>query len=243
MTEGNLSEVTPPVDNGTPKTFQISGKTSNTWLNEHRRELTTWDFRHKLADDIIANARELTSEVAWGEILDNVIWITSNRNNKGRAAIATSVATAVGSVAREMGWNMDSPQVVYMSGLVFVNFLGRRLAHLGELVKGLEEGKGDFPNEEIKEERLKERKAECARLGTFSHRITGALESYAGDNLPEATDPQYREILDRLLFIGHTSMALIKDRALTAFKRGNFEQAVSELNSPPKKVISGTPFS
>ncbi len=243
MTEGNLSEVIPPVDEGTPSTIRISEKTPNTWLKEHKKEWATMDLRNKLADDIITNARELTSEVSWGEILDGISWVSSGQNYKGRSAIATSVATVIGTVAKEMGWNMDSPQVVFMSGSVFVNFLGRRLAHLGELVKGLEAGKGDFPTEELRQERLQERTAENARLGVFSHRITEALESYMGANLPEVTNPQYQEILSMLPFTGHQSMTLIRDRALTAFKKGRLEQAISELNSPPKKGRGISPFS
>ncbi len=244
MTEVNSSKVTlPSVDTGTPSTVQISDKTPNTWLKEHQKEWATNDVRDKLTDDIITNARELTSEVDWGEILKNTTWVAKEGNYIGRPAVAISVARVIGTVAREMGWNMDSPQVVYMSGSVFVNFLGRRLAYLGDSIKAIEEGKVNFPTEEITQGKLAERKTENARLGTFSHRLTEAMESYIENNQPEATDPKYREILHRLPFTGHQSMLQARNKALIAFKNGKLEQAVSELNSPPKKGRGISPFS
>ncbi len=212
--------------------FIISPKHDNAWLVEKAKE--TNNRLNGIADDVIANARELTPSVNWHDILTITTWHGVNRPVYGKFAVQRRVAGAIGNMARIMSWNMDNPAVVYMSGAVFVKVLNEKLESLGYVLETLKKGES-LLDEEARNIRISEREAESGKFGVFRARIIKSLEQYATSHLPMAGNPAYLELLRKIPFTGHDSMAKEKGKAIRAFKNGDLTTALEQINASLKR--------
>lgn len=207
--------------------FDISPKSSNAWLVEQKTRVT-YDYAAQLGNDILANAMELEPGVPWGEILNSIIWIDTGKRYQGKSAIQRASATTIGSVARTMGWNMDSPEVVYMSIHAIILPLSVKIAALNQDLSDIEAGRNKFETEEAKVRRVEEVMQRVRKLGVFDGKLRESAEAYADQFLPQ--DPVNRKVLRRILMTGHDSTTKQRLRALTQMQHGNWTAAEDVLS-------------
>lgn len=183
--------------------FQISPKTHHEWLASVR-SWGDWKARLRVAEDIITNAREVESGVDWSEILDRTFAKVHGRDHyTGKLAVTNSIAGTVGSVASNMGWSMQSPEVVYMSGYYFFWGLGKDIDSINQRLNKIDER--IFDSEESRKKRLQKEQDDVARLGTYRKRLGNSLDFYTNQSFPAGGLDEYLEILQKLLWAGHNN--------------------------------------
>lgn len=209
------------------KTFQISPKTSH----ERLTAVESWGnnkARIRVAEDIIANAKELESGVDWKEILDHTFAIVHSRDRyTGKLAVAKSIAGTVGSVASNMGWAMHSPDIVYMSGYYFFWVLGKDINSINQRLGRIEER--TFDSEDAKQSRLQKGQADATRLGTFRERLGDSLNLYTNQSFPVEDLEEYLEILQGLLWAGHNQLGSKRYPIFNLLKAGQIREAHAAL--------------
>lgn len=180
------------------RSFVISNKTSNSWLVE-QRGLRQSSAMSRIAGDIIDNACELEGGINWDEILKRVSWLTytGGETLHGQSAIANSVSVTLALVAARMGWDMHSPEVVYISGFYFLKFITKRTEILETNLVNAPTRK--FISEEKKGETIGKEQDERDNLVVSKERLGESLGEYAKQTLPQ--DPAYLEILQQLIYI------------------------------------------
>lgn len=209
------------------KTFQISPKSSREWLVA----VSSWaDYmdRVRVAEDMVTNARELEGGVDWGEILGRTFAIVDrSRRYTGKVAIVYSIAGTVGSVASNMGWNMHSPEIVYMSGYHFFWGLGKDIDNINKRLAVAEER--TFDSQEAKEKTFQKEQQDVGRLGTFRQRLGESLDLYARQSFPAEDLDQYLEILRGLLYAGHNQLGQKRHSIFNFLKSGQIREAHATL--------------
>lgn len=214
--------------------FQISPKSSHDWIVEHGTTSGSSEYRQKLTEDIISNGVEIEQGVSWHDVLSTVSWYERGIKYTGKSAISHSLAPVLGGVAREMGWNMHTPQMVYMSVYVFLGSLGLKLKGINENITAIMSGSSSFASEEVKQMRLKILNDEAGRFGVFMKRIRTSIEEYADGHLPD--DENYRSVLQMLTRVGTRQVNKNSGRkAMTALKHGDTKTAYSILKSGPHR--------
>lgn len=130
----------------TPKTLHRTLLTHKDWRSRSS------DLSNLLAGDIIKNAQELLGqdEVDWDLILRNTRLDYSWRVYTGRQAMRFSIAGTLGWMASRVGWDMHSPEVVYMSGYYFVHESGKAINQLNQVLQAITEGTRGFSDEKKK---------------------------------------------------------------------------------------------
>lgn len=209
-----------------PRIFVITPKTTHAWITEQK------DGRGsvligRLTDDILVNVAELGGEDNLDDVINTVSWINGGKRYVGRFAIQQTIAPTVGSIAREMGWSMHTPQIVYMSPYSLFSSISSRVDYLKGDIKEIEEERHRFPTPEAKEAKYAAEKKEVDKLVAFNARLRSAAEAYADMVLP--VDPVYRDVLRGLLRSGHTSTTTIRRSALNHLRQGRVEQAHEAL--------------
>lgn len=207
--------------------FNISLKTPHEWLAS-QRSWSDWLVRVRITDDIVANAMELESGVEWGVVLNHIISISDRQRYVGKSAITQSIAMTVGAVASNMGWHMHSPEVVYMSGFHPFWSLSKDLAILNRRLEEAEEGKRKFISEEAEEETIEREKREAGKIGAYRRRIGDSLEVYSQQTLP--SNPLYLDILQGLLYLGHSKARDQRYRIFELLKKGKLEETAQILH-------------
>ncbi|MDO8619525.1 MAG: hypothetical protein Q7R49_06335 [Candidatus Daviesbacteria bacterium] len=216
------------------KQFNISPKTPHAWLASQER----WGNKSALltvADDIVANAMELEKGVNWYEILDRTFAIVHRYGINGRGdirytgkfAIQNSIAATVGSVASNMGWNMSSPEVVYMSGYHFFWGLGKDVDRLDQKIAG--SNARTFSSEEAKEAALKKEGEEASRLGAFRKRLGETLDIFAQQNFESKNLDTYLKILRNLIYLPNKGINLDRAKVFALLKSGDIASAAIAL--------------
>lgn len=221
----------------TPVSTTNPAKLTHQWLEAN--PLTKADVKDQIGADILQNAQALNPDIPWGAVLQIVSWARpgiARRPFTGRLAITIAVAQGIGSAAREMGWNMDSPQVVYMGSSAISSLISRRLSSIAETETNIQTGVHRFPTEELKQQRLSELTEESGKLGVCVQRIQSALEQYSKENIPEAENPAYLEALKAFPFMSYGSKILNRDKAYTDFKKGEYQSAVAHLRDTGKTL-------
>jgi len=205
-----------------PRVFAISSKTPHQWLASESSKGVT--FRNRVAGDIILNARELEPRIDWQEVVNCAYAVVMGRERHiGKTGIADSITESMGTVAANMGWNMDAPKVVYMSGYHFLWILGDKLDSLNKRLQSAAEI--TFLTEEAKEETLKKEKQTAGRLGIFHQRLGESLSVYARMNLPEEKFESYLEVLRSLSYLSRLKMSNERSKILKLVKAGSIEEA------------------
>lgn len=216
-----------------PSTFSISPKTAHEWLVEQKRP--GFDYAAQLKEDIIKNAMEIEKGVNWGDVISSISWIRQGKRHEGGAAIQQSVATTVGAIARVMGWNMHTPEVVYMSSYCIIHPLTTRIDALNKDIAAIENGTHRFPTDDAKTQKLTAEKQEAGKLGAFRKKLKDSTKAYADTSLPQ--DDTYRAVLRMLIRTGHDSTRTIRDKALRRLKNGNASEALEILQKQPLRRI------
>lgn len=208
--------------------FGISDKLPHAWIAD-QSVVASNEYSGRLTTDIFNNAKELEPGVDWVEVTGTAKWSKSKGAlMKGLPAIEARVSRLVGSVAREMGWDMDSPEIVYMSTYAFVRPLRKRIIELNENIKAVETGQRKFPSLEIGEQRVAAETTEAIRLEEYNNRLTEKVELFADEAWPG--DEYYRKTLQALLRTGHTSTINQRKKALTQLKDGKPEESYKILS-------------
>lgn len=203
--------------------FVITQKTPYEWLASQRSS-TDMVVRKQVAADIVKNAQELEPEVVWPDIIGRITYRDRAAGGTFRSirAVEMDTAATVASVARNMGWGMDAPEIVFMSGQYFVNTLTGSIYQLNDRIREAEEGRRKFVTEGNKEETLARERDEAGRLGAFRRRIGDSAGQYAEN---EGLNTEYQEALRELLKSTGSRMSSIRARALEHIKQGNYSEA------------------
>lgn len=211
--------------------FHISPKAPRDWLMS-QRNWSKFQTRVRVADDIIANARELENGVDWHEILStHTIAIAVGKRYTGKLAIVHSISSTVGSVAARMEWDMHSPEIVYMSGYHFFWGLGKDIDHLNTRIATAQER--SFVSEEAKQATLKREIEDASRLGSFRKRLGESLDAFADQKFPAENRDAYLEILKELIYLPHRRIYHERYDVFELLKRSDIQGAASILNRSP----------
>ncbi len=218
---------------------RISPKSSYQWLAVSN--IVEFDVRAKIGEEILINARELNPNVHWGVILDAITFApgssilsrdTRAKNSyRGAAAVSEAFARGIGITAKIMGWGMDHPSVVYMSGSGVKALIGSKLGLLDRQIAAINKGETIYSSDEIRQSRLDEMSKEASELGEYRSRIDQALEEYAKLAIPESADPDYLKVLTNLPWMGHGSKRDLRNRVYTNLKSGNYASALQSFRS------------
>lgn len=215
-----MTEVVPP-----RREFQISPKSTNAWLQTNKgRTSDLYNVRMQVARDILTNAYELEGRVNWTEIKKDHLKTTTSKA-RGEAALAMSVASTVASIARYMGWDMHSPEVVYMSGSHIHWSLGEDLDALNARIY---DDKRKFSDEAKKEVTLSEERKKAARIAVYRSRIGESLGEFARQKLPQGEE--YLKLLQRFVYLDGGQISLhVRQKGLDLLKEGKITQAAAIL--------------
>jgi hypothetical protein len=207
--------------------FAITPKTSNAELVA-APSITDRKLATKVANDIIANARELQPGVPWDEIVPMASFVVDESRTevgkqvKGHEAIIKSAAKTIGSLARDMGLSMDAPAAVYMGGAYFGGILDR--AHNTTLsnLKDIEEGTTRFTDDIAREVRTRTLTTKSEKIGGYREKVNEALGAYTEQYLPD--DPEYIKALRDILYTyDHEDRA----KAIDALKERDSDQKIA----------------
>lgn len=208
------------------RTFHITPKTPHETLAKVELWTRYYNPRLMVARDMLANAKELEDGVVWPEIQDQIIAISGKRRYHSTDALARSVAGSLGSVASYMGWDMHSPEVVYMSTYHIMFTLGKRVQGLNERLALADERQ--FISDELRQKTLAKEKADAGRLGAFEKRIRQSLQEYAQQFLPP--DDRYLQVLQSLLYSSHIGITVKqRNKIMDYIKQGNIDQAYAVI--------------
>lgn len=202
-----------------------------------------YNVRNKLSSDIIDNARDLIPNVDWGFILDHVHTTRDNEARiTGRAAVGKILVPTIGSIAKKLQWDMDRPEVVYMSGLFFEWVVYKGTEDLNGYIQAASAGEKKFISDEQKRDTIKNKTAEAARLGEFAKTIKERLDLFFELNWPEASS--YGVILRELLFSGLTPdlSQYTLDKVLKLVAQGKIDEAYNLVQKrKTRKVVEVKP--
>lgn len=165
------------------------------------------DIWGKVAKDILANAEELEEGLDWEEIQKGLFANLLITNSLGKSAIAHTIARPVAIIAVNMGWNMDSPEIVYISGFYFYQRFKSRADSLEKQHENLTERK--FLTDEDRQKTSVQERLEAERAKADSQKLKNALDEYADQSLPQ--DPAYLSVIQSLLYL-HGSISDRRER-------------------------------
>lgn len=205
--------------------FHISPKSTHEWLQD--APIRNFDTLRQIAGDMLTNVRELEGRVDWSEI-SRQIKGSRNTHMYGKEAVAIMVAPTVGSVARHMGWDMHSPEVVYMSGFHPYWILGKELSVMRGNIEDYEQGSRRYKDEEKGREIIKKERATVARLATFRSRLGESLNEFTRQQIPQGE--VYVGILQNIPYLTGSKLARSqRTKGLDLLKQGEIDAAAAIL--------------
>lgn len=204
---------------GPPEHIFISPKTSKELMQLSYDDFSSQTDKNKtkaITDDIVQNARELASDIAWGEVLS----LEKGKYDSLEVALPTR---QMEQVVRKIEWGMSYPEVVFMSGNHFSQTLARRLTIL---TRNLSNTQRRFTDEEKKEKTIAAEESEHARLSVFKHKLSTAVSIFSKERL--IVEPEYLQVLSEILYAKPRSR---KD-AIAHFIKGDSQTALKVLLKP-----------
>jgi hypothetical protein len=212
--------------------FHITPKTSNQELGvilKNRRRV-----RETVAADIVQNARELLSVQAdmipTEAILESVRFDQGLSSERRTPTSAHTIASTIANSARHMGWDMHTPEIVYLSGFHLACGVISRVHFLVESLVGIETGSIRFLTPEHKEEMVRTREDELQMLEVPARTVEEIVQDYARQRLPH--DQKYLAILRCLPYMTGDSLKFSgksKDGVLKQLRRGEVEFIYEDL--------------
>lgn len=200
MPDPRIESEIPSVES-TSKEFSIRPKTPWTYLAEVK-DWRMMDPLNRVTQNVLENASELFGNLDVDDVVNQIYVIKNLRKIQGNDAVKSSVAATLGSLASAMHWNMDNPQVVFMSGYHLIWGLGKKLEDVHKKLLDVETGRRTFQSEDLKRERLNKEIEYLSKYSRIRKEMENILESYAQQN---GIDKTYQTILKGLLYIGDTS--------------------------------------
>lgn len=195
--------------------------------------------RH-VARDIINNVTELTGfdPDTYGQSAQKYLHIVSHKKYADLPhALAHTVADTFGKVAAKMGWDMDAPEVVYMSGFTVLTCLEERNAKLAADISNAKNRL--FVNEASRTTQVNKERAEVESMEAPIQILTDSLATYATEQ-PSLTDPDYLRVLQLLAHPGVRNIHdYTYDSAIRKFEAGDIGDALRLLEegfAKPKKA-------
>ncbi|OGH15227.1 MAG: hypothetical protein A2860_03655 [Candidatus Levybacteria bacterium RIFCSPHIGHO2_01_FULL_37_33] len=216
--------MSPEVPDPEQKVFRITPKHPNKWLVSHK--ITSSDAKRTIANDVVLNAEELEDELDLNFILDHIHIEAVGVRSKGINAVAFSVATTIGSVALRMGKDMDSPEIVYMSGYYFYGVLDQLAQKLNPQIEAGRQGARRFVSEEAKKKQLDKEEREAEKVAASKDKLQTSLAQFAEQG--GLSDPQHLEILKRLTFMPNSDNQK-KHKIIDLLKTGDIAGAYEIL--------------
>lgn len=220
-------------EEGTPKTFLITFKTTHEILQRNVRYFHSASFKEIITIDIINNARELTPEIneeEWGSILRLRSFNARERADawstnayRGKWGIAKSIASTMASIAFQMGCDLHSPPIVYLCGYYFSSSLEKRVLFLG----GQLERKRDFIDEEARQRTLENETRELESLKPLSQKLATSIDEYARQNQFAAGYIQVLQLLITLEAATSYDKNSIRNQVVGSLKMGKVEKALA----------------
>lgn len=202
------------------RTFNISKKTPyEVLVNGHGY------FGQRVTEDIIRNVMELVPEIDWAMVLPHIGYMNETRMTRGKSAIARGIAIPIASIAAHMEWNMDSPEIVYMSGFCLLKLLGQRLEELQKRLENASERM--FTTEGLKEKALERERSEVSNLGPPRKKLRESLGEFSEQYLP--SNPTYLRILEVLPYLGTSMRHSKKDELFELLREGEIAKVAAIL--------------
>ncbi|NTU73654.1 hypothetical protein HGB07_05835 [Candidatus Roizmanbacteria bacterium] len=192
MTEADSPEIPQQKFNITPKTpYSEIAKNSN--MRDRR-------IGFLITQDICKNVEELTTLNVANTGRALYTGINGNWETRSVTTISLEVAPRLQSIMYGTGYSMDSPELVYLSGIAFLTEAEKREKQLTENLQALQAGKRTFETEEAKQKRKTQEEEDLGRAGYVARNLHIALDQYTKDTL---LNPPYRQILRELYFWGN----------------------------------------
>lgn len=180
------------------RVFNITPKTTNEWLKSHSSSST--QFKERVTADILKNGQEVGGNISWPAVFSSLRCVSLGKVYTGEKATYNSISTTVGCAVAQMGWNMHTPDVVYMSGLYYAICTEQRAKQAYDQAVKIETGSAKFTNEAAKERSLEENQNEVGLYGYTSSVLLGSLAEYVKQY--KLGDETYLRVLRNLLFLG-----------------------------------------
>lgn len=209
--------------------FLISAKASHEifssgWFHKY-------DVRTTLTSDIIQNMRELTHGVDIEELLGYIrlparleFTLTGSPyvSHRGERTIRKFYAFTIGSIASQMVWDMDTPEIVYLSGYLLYDALN---SNIESLRKRLGNTEILYSSEEKKRILMEKKEAELERIIPAKEFLETQLEEFVAQH--GLLDNRYLEILRGLLRLSgkSTLRGNIRKRIYDALKNKDIDTA------------------
>ncbi len=225
--------------------FQITPKTTNESLkSQYSRNGTNSQFRSTVAEDMITNAKELDNRIDWREVLGLMSTprfgvVNSQLRSTGKSVLEQQITPTVGSATVKMGWNMDSPAVVYMGGYYFLRWLDNRLDILNEKIENADIR---IFEKDRKDKQLAQERAEAEKLTDFKNKLNESLNAFITQNFPHIPPENletYLRILGFFLFPSESykqNSTHKKTIACNLLRTGNIVGAAESLGILPPRA-------
>lgn len=164
-----------------PWDSRISPKTPHSVLSES----TSVNLSSAVAADIIKNVIELTPGTKWDKILADYSFCDKRGvfRGKGKTAIERGVAHNFRLVAIEMGWGMDSTQIVCLSGLFFRMVIDKNTAEKSRRLKELTDPERKIASEETRAKAVEKMNEKIVELAVAKSDLQNSLVNFTRKKL------------------------------------------------------------
>src|SRR6266567_1968404 len=189
------------------RVFHIAPKLSYTDLGIPRdakgKQLSSALSSHSVSatvmQNVYLNASELQAGVPFGDIerSDDFVSIHHGQRLTGQHAIRRSFGSTLASVAFGAEWNLDRPEIVYMSGYVYQLAYQQAATYVAAQIERRKLTVAPTAEvENAKQAAIAEMEKRRANYNTFALRLRESLTEYAQQKLPP--NSQYLEVLQAL---------------------------------------------
>ncbi|OGH21295.1 MAG: hypothetical protein A2958_00655 [Candidatus Levybacteria bacterium RIFCSPLOWO2_01_FULL_38_13] len=206
--------------------YPITPKTPSEFFKTAKIE--SFEIRKKVAGDTVLNAREVAPDLEWDFALDNITFLSINtfgnpKRHRGQNALVFMVGLELAGISRRMNWDMDSPQLVYISSFFIQETLKERADSLGQNVENAPNRK--FISEDARTTLIGKERETLERLREFCHEFTLRIKDFASRFLP--SDIRYLRILQALPFADYK----LRPRILHYLLDGRIKEAYDVIDA------------
>lgn len=209
------------------RVFNISPKSTHQWMSA--QELNYGDVRLKIADDILLNGRELEDGINWAVVEDCVRFHSRGKTSTGRWALQRSGAVRFASIAVNMGWDMHSPEIVYMSGSHINWYVVNEANKSKQRVADVEEGRIRFEDAEQTDLFKAQQMNRSGMLIGYASKFNESLVEYGRQFLPNSDG--YLEVLKGMTHLNRLGVTHERYELFELLKAGSFDQALVLLQA------------
>lgn len=173
--------------------FSITKKTSHqdlpSKINKHAVKM-------RLGEDILQNITEVNPDMDVNYLLSTMNIAYNGSLFTGMNILQNISATTIGNIAKVMEWNMDQPEVVYMSNYVLFYLLSENILKQEEKLHKIRLGEIIFLDDTKKQTQLETYNQNRRQFIPYQNFLSRNLTGYAGTT--GLIDKQYLFILEQL---------------------------------------------